>query len=218
MGWTFYHTRPACARSEIKHLCTFEAENKTVAPIKTCLVGSTWYVAVRAQMHGDAAIPGGRDPHDAYDLDATGAYTFAAVFLTRIDGGEWGYKDMDECMGPREAEAPLSLLKLLSPTSRDYALDWRKRCRKTAALRSRTVNHGDIIRLAEPIMFTDKIERTEFQVEIERYPGAKRATTRFRCLKTDMRCRISGFTKLAWEKVNASEPGDHFAVNAGADT
>lgn len=211
MGWTFYHNRPASPSAEIKRLCTFATEEKSAAPIKACLVGSTWYVAVRVQMLGDAAIPGGCDPHDAYDLDATGAYTFAAVFLTRVDGGEWGYKAMDECMGPNEAEAPLTLLKLLSPTSRDYALEWRERCRKTAALRSRTVSDGDVIRFADPIPFTDNAERTEFRVEIERYPGAKRAKTRFRCLKTHVRCRVKGFTKLAWEKVNAPEPGDLFA-------
>lgn len=211
MGWTFYMNRPACVASEINRLCTFATEEKSAAPIKACLVGSTWYVAVRVQMLGDAAIPGGRDPHDAYDLDATGAYTFAAVFLTRIDGGEWGYKDMDECMGPCEAEAPLSLLKLLSPTSRDYALGWRERCRIVAGLKSRTVSDGDVIKLAEPITFTDNVARTTFKVEVERYPGVKRAKTRFRCLDTDVRCRIKGFTKLAWEKVGAPTSGDLFA-------
>ncbi len=211
MGWTFYMNRPACVASEINRLCTFATEEKSAAPIKACLVGSTWYVAVRVQMLGGAAEPGGRDPHDAYDLDATGAYTFAAVFLTRIDGGEWGYKDMDECMGPNEAEAPLSLLKLLSPTARDYAVGWRERCRKTAALKSRTVTDGDVIKLAEPITFTDNVARTTFKVEVERYPGVKRAKTVFRCLDTDVRCRIKGFTKLAWGKVGAPTSGDLFA-------
>lgn len=47
----------------------------------------------------------------------------------------FGYKDMSEDMGPIESDCPAAILDLLTPTTRQYALDWRARCRANAALR-----------------------------------------------------------------------------------
>jgi hypothetical protein len=49
------------------------------------------------------------------------------------DGYVFGYKDMDEGMGPCEAECPEAILDLLTPTDRPYALAWRARSRENAA-------------------------------------------------------------------------------------
>lgn len=167
-------------------------------------------------MKGDDAKPGGLCPYGQYTLDATGAYTFAAVFFTASIDGDWGYKDMDEGMGPVQSEAPLALLSLLSPTSKEYALDWRDRCRKTAALKSRKVTDGDVIRLAQPMTFTDGIERSLFKVEISKNPWAKRAKTRFQCVETNVHCRINGFTKMAWEKVDPATALDSATMEAAS--
>ena len=35
---------------------------------------------------------------------------------------------LDETMGPNEASCPETILKLLTPTQNEHALDWRKRC------------------------------------------------------------------------------------------
>lgn len=40
----------------------------------------------------------------------------------------FGYKDMDESVGPCEAECPERILKLLTETEYEYAKDWRQRC------------------------------------------------------------------------------------------
>ena len=44
------------------------------------------------------------------------------------DGFTFGYKDMDESMGPCESKCPESILKLLTPTTYEYAIAWRQRC------------------------------------------------------------------------------------------
>jgi hypothetical protein len=62
----------------------------------------------------------------------------AVVCLVRYnpndrDGYVFGYKDMDEGMGPFESECPVAILDLLTPTERPHALAWRARCRANIA-------------------------------------------------------------------------------------
>ena len=87
--------------------------------LKSAMVGSTYYAAVRSERKG-------QEPQ-----------VWAAVFLTcgrtKHDGTEWGYKDMDETMGPYEDKCPASILALLTPTDSEYAKAWRERCRKNIA-------------------------------------------------------------------------------------
>jgi hypothetical protein len=40
----------------------------------------------------------------------------------------FGYKEMDESMGPVKSECPKRILKLLTPTDEQEALEWRRRC------------------------------------------------------------------------------------------
>ena len=59
---------------------------------------------------------------------------FAAVCLVRYnprdrEGYIFGYKDMDETVGPNEADCPEAILDLLTPTEYPYATAWRARCR-----------------------------------------------------------------------------------------
>ena len=189
MGWTYHYNIPRNERAEIEALCTFENEDRACRPIRTSQVGTVWYLAVEVQLKDLTAETYG------YEVDAMGRYVFGVVILTRRSAGEWGYKDMDESMGPVEAQAPLALLDLLSPTTKEYAISWREQCRKTAAMRSRKIAHGDCIELTEPLMFKDGCERSKFRVEKVREPWAKRANTRFVCLETGATCRISGFKK-----------------------
>jgi len=80
--------------------------------LKSAMVGSTYYAAVKVKETGKV---------------------FAAVFLTKVNSREtcnFGYKDMEESMGPNEAKCPLSILNLLTKTDNEIALEWRARCRK----------------------------------------------------------------------------------------
>lgn len=52
----------------------------------------------------------------------------SAKTRTTETGYIFGYKDMDDGMGPVEAECPEAILQLLTPTESSYALAWRTRC------------------------------------------------------------------------------------------
>ena len=72
----------------------------------------------------------------------------------------FGYKDMDETMGPVESECPGVILDLLTPTESSYALAWRARCRaradeRRAAGRKPRPRPGQIVVFDEPISFRD---------------------------------------------------------------
>ena len=104
MGWTHCfdgRTKPNGSidrRYECDRLLTWcrKDENGNVISsgevLKSAMVGSTYYAAVRNQK----------------------GEVWAAVFLTcgrtKWDGTAWGYKDMDETMGPNEDKCPASIL------------------------------------------------------------------------------------------------------------
>ena len=46
------------------------------------------------------------------------------------DYWNFGYKDMDETMGPCYYNCPEKILRILSPTTNEYAIKWRKKCWK----------------------------------------------------------------------------------------
>ena len=58
---------------------------------------------------------------------------WAAIFLTSFDRSltdNFAYKDMDETMGPSTpyCKCPVSILKLLTETTNEAAVEWRKKC------------------------------------------------------------------------------------------
>ncbi len=65
------------------------------------------------------------------DLATGERNVFAVVILLnycRNDYYNFGYKDMDESMGPCEDNCPKRILQLLTPTDSKNANDWRERC------------------------------------------------------------------------------------------
>ena len=89
----------------------------------------------------------------------------AVVCLVRYnpndrEGYVFGYKDMDEGMGPVESECPEAILDLLTPTTRPDALAWRARCRTNVARRRACSakpkpRPGQTIVFDEPLSFRD---------------------------------------------------------------
>ena len=110
-------------------------------------------------------------------------------------GEQFGYKDMEESMGPCEDDCPRSILDLLTPTENDHAQDWRRRCRARLERRSRKIEDGDRIRLETPLKFVDGHTGSEFIVE----KRGRRLS--FRDPETCQRYRITGFRDLAWQLV-----------------
>lgn len=100
-------------------------------------------------------------------VDGVGGAVFAIVckvmWNPRSKTAEhFGYKDMDESMGPCEDNCPAHILDLLTPTEKEHALDWRLRCRANLERRARKIEDGDRIKLASPLTFTDGHVGDEF--------------------------------------------------------
>lgn len=149
-----------------------------------------------------SSCPGNRVYYAAAQVitNGIGGEIFAIVCLVRWnprdkEGLVFGYKDMDESMGPCEDHCPKSILDLLTPTEKEYALDWRRRCRENLARRTRRVEDGDRIRLSEPMTFTDGHVGQEFIVEKRGRRVVLRDPDRHGCY------RISRFMDRGWSVV-----------------
>jgi hypothetical protein len=149
MGW-FYpndklrHQTPA---QYITRELTGEGPTGRATVLATATVRNTIYAAIRNE-----------------DKASGKSYVFAAVILfrnTKRDG--FGYKQMDEGMGPCEVDCPARIMRLLSPVedlpSPGYAADWRAKVeaarterRKMTARRQR-LTPGCIVRLTHPAVF-----------------------------------------------------------------
>lgn len=127
MGWTFYDKDPdRTAQDEIRGLLEWTSENTVSRVLDMATVKRTIYAAVETT------------------TIATGEkHVWAAVVLISYrrssDWGNFGYKDMEEGMGPVESECPLRILRLLDePAPNEWAAQWRERCRANAE-RTKTV-------------------------------------------------------------------------------
>lgn len=94
---------------------------------------------------------------------------FACLYLIRgpaygnkNDRDGWGYKDVDETMGPNQTDFPPAWLDLLSPCDSPYSVDWRAAVRqrgeklKQAKLKSKWKGYGhtfEIIARRSPTSF-----------------------------------------------------------------
>ncbi len=110
MGWTSYGAtcykngrvdRLAECREE------FGKQPTWATIVKDSLVGKVYYAAMRSAKTGEV---------------------WALIVLTRVEKGEFFYKDMDETMHPGYYDCPKSIFKLLSPTNNELAKEWRTHC------------------------------------------------------------------------------------------
>ena len=165
----------------------------------------------------DSAFVGNRVWYAATEItqDDEPLYVIALVCLVRWnpnakDGYVFAYKDQEETMGPCEDGCPARILRLLSPTAKESALDWRRRCLVQLRLRARKVENGMRIRFPRPIKFSDGHSDTEFIV-VKR--GEK---ITFRNAAGHGHYRISHFRDLAWSVV--PETKVHRTVFASLNT
>lgn len=128
MGWLFYGRVPRDIRAEIARLCESANSEPSLRAIAIARVGSTWYAAIEARHATPTAAQAGAQARQ-FPPREDGSSVFAAVFLTDVGGDGWGYKDMEETMGPVASEAPTAILDLLTPTTSAHAFAWRERCR-----------------------------------------------------------------------------------------
>ena len=98
-------------------------------------------------------------------------------------------------MGPCEDGCPERILRLLTPTTYESALDWRRRCLARLRKRKRPIEDGMRIKLPEPLTFTDGFKGDEFVV-------VKRGSSiSFRAAGGGSRYRIRNFRDLSWSVV-----------------
>ena len=114
MGWTTYRATKYKKNGSVDkkaELDQYDWEDNCEV-LKSAMVGSTYYAAVRIKDTGRV---------------------FAAVFLTssyRKKDYNFGYKYIDETWGPAESQCPIGILALLTETDSAYARKWRERCRQ----------------------------------------------------------------------------------------
>ena len=181
MGWLFMssldgHTGP---REYLDAQFTFDRPDRSVRVLRSALLSiKTYYGALEVIKVGQPRR------------------VCAIVCLVRYSprdrrGDLFGYKDMDETMGPYEARCPAAILDLLTPTDSVQANEWRERCR--AALAGRVgkpkLRDGATIVFAQPIAFTDGRSFERLTVSID--PRQPRAV-RFRSSGSSALYRISG--------------------------
>lgn len=143
MGWTSYQAThykngKIDRKAECDRLFNWADDSREVAVLKSAMVGSTYYAAVKATK-GDFS-----EVHAVVCLTSTNSRDYF----------NFSYKDMDETCGPFQYNCPKGILDLLSPTDNEYALAWREACRENLAKKkSATLNKlpvGTQIRVVMP--------------------------------------------------------------------
>lgn len=155
MGWLYIqdlggHHGP---RDYLDKQFTFTSGETNARVLKSALVKMrTYYAAL------ERTGPGGERE------------VFAVICLVQYnrkakDGYIFGYKDMDESMGPYQAECPTKILDLLTPTNNPHAMEWRAKCTAFHAHKASRpkVSDGDTIIFDQPLTFTDGTKQQVFR-------------------------------------------------------
>lgn len=127
MGWTEYRASYfKSGKIDRKAECDayfLEGHNRGHFDVlKSVVIGSVYYAAIKNRMR----YLGESDSYEPID----DGKVWCAIFLTSISGNNFSYKDMDETMIPCYYDCPESILKLLSDTNNENALEYRRLCRE----------------------------------------------------------------------------------------
>ena len=123
MGWLYRRTLDGYAtpRAYLDAQFTYERKTYSNKVLRSALIQRrTYYAAVEHTV-----------------LDTGEREVWAIVCLVdykprALDRYIFGFKDMDETMGPYETDCPEVILDLLTPTQCANAIHWRQNCRATA--------------------------------------------------------------------------------------
>lgn len=168
MGWLYMQSlgRFSSPRAYLDDQFTYERDDVRSTVLRSALVRMRTYYAAVEQLRVGAP-----------------RQVFALVCLVRYnprarDGYIFGYKDMDETVGPCEAECPRAILDLLTSPANEHAAAWRARCLTAGRARSRSgLRAGQILVFPEPLIFSDG--SAHLRLQVVRDPAAPRAI-RFR--------------------------------------
>lgn len=152
MGWT-YTQKPANVKQDLRDACTFTNNNVSYRVLDDALVNMReYYAAVE------------RTDSETGDVRVLAFVTM--VDYVRNDYYSFGTKEMTEEEGPVISNCPEKILKLLTPTDVEYANDWRARCWENVNARKRVnaLKTDDVVRLENPVSFTNGEEAKELRV------------------------------------------------------
>lgn len=150
MGWTYMHREKGTSHKDF-FADLFNSEKS--------------YVADCASKNGVAYI--------AYATPKGVAAVICLLGMAPHDDFNFGYKDMDESMGPNACDCPERILARLSPLedlyeegtkSYEYAQSWRAACQANIDARKAKpkVSSGDRVRFKRPFEFTNGTRASEF--------------------------------------------------------
>lgn len=118
MGWLF--TEDATRADTIEHLTKEQiTETREFRTLRKCFRGNTMYALHEVGPRGGPLKK------------------FICVYLLqRSKGFGWGYKDIEESMGPNYYDCPVSYLDEAGEPSTQFAKEWRAEVRRLAAIRA----------------------------------------------------------------------------------
>ncbi|MGL4260947.1 MULTISPECIES: hypothetical protein [unclassified Afipia] len=195
MGWLYMQSLGGyCGpRQYLDEQFTFDRPDGTSKVLRSALVGMRVYYAAIEHIRPETSE----------------RIVFAAVCLIHYnprdrEGYIFGYKDMDETVGPNEANCPEAILNLLTPTKYAYAQAWRARCRENAAARRAlsckpTPRPGQTIVFDTALSFSDGRSLDRFEVVAN--PRSHR-TVLFRAVDSGGLYRISNVKRLTYSLID----------------
>ena len=148
MGWTFTSKGRGNTKEFFEREFNYDKGDGRSG--KIIRFSATWTTAYMAY---EVKVPAMEDKPAKTDV-------IAIVCLLRhvpnaVDGYNFGYKDMTEDMGPNERKCPGTILALLTPTTSEYAIGWRKDCQDRIDKRKAApkVKAGDWVKFAQSLTF-----------------------------------------------------------------
>lgn len=153
MGWTFTHKPEGITAKEflVKEF-TEDSERASFKVLKSAVKLHVGYFQIERI------------------IKATGERSVFAlvVHIQRCpsDHHNFGWKEVEESMGPYEVDCPLDILDGLDETTSEYALRWRKDVLEYNARKKKAgIKNGQWVKFAKPISFTDGSKGQVFQCE-----------------------------------------------------
>jgi hypothetical protein len=184
MGWLFQRDPIDDPVGYLTDKFTYDGERHTLRVLAAAHLSNTVYMAVCST-----------------EKQSGSSYVFAAVILisnTTKDG--FGYKDMDESMGPCECACPQRIMRILTPIAElpnpGHAAAWRARVaayhenRRRQRARRAALTEGTIVKLSQPARFPGGLALSEFRVA-----GFRGRTPIYESLdRLGFRCRLRAAT------------------------
>jgi hypothetical protein len=176
MGSTSYGytlSNNEAVKAEISRIYTYETAERKEDVLDIALAGGVAYLAVRRtdRVSGETSVLAG-----------------VCLYRNVNDSDGFGYRDMTENSGPLSYDCPDRIMRLLTPTTHEYALGWRQgvaerkaanraKASKTTAAK-KALTPGSIVRFREPLSYS--ISGSTVSVAELEYVGTEKRTPLFR--------------------------------------